>query len=214
MTARSNAALPPDGPDLYERIALTLGEQGWCVTDAFLAPIHVSQLRHEAEQLWRKGAFRRAGVGRGSELTVRPEVRTDHVRWIDPQGCSGAQRLYLDALERLRQAVNRTLFLGLMDFEGHLAVYPPGTYYRRHLDQFRGIELRTLTAILYLNDAWCESDGGALRICTDPDDPDHHERVLPIGGRLVTFLSARFMHEVLPASRDRISVTGWFRRRE
>jgi SM-20-related protein len=26
---------------------------------------------------------------------------------------------------------------------------------------------------------------------------------------LVTFLSARFLHEVLPARRDRFSLTGW-----
>jgi SM-20-related protein len=38
--------------------------------------------------------------------------------------------------------------------------------------------------------------------------------VLPQGGRLLTFLSERFEHEVLPAHRERISLTGWFRRRD
>ena len=33
------------------------------------------------------------------------------------------------------------------------------------------------------------------------------------GGRLVAFLSDRFEHEVLPATRERMSFTGWFRRR-
>jgi SM-20-related protein len=37
--------------------------------------------------------------------------------------------------------------------------------------------------------------------------------VLPQGGRLVAFLSDRFEHEVLPARRERMSFTGWFRRR-
>ena len=35
----------------------------------------------------------------------------------------------------------------------------------------------------------------------------------PAGGTLVAFLSDRVEHEVLPARRDRIAVSGWFRRR-
>ncbi len=37
--------------------------------------------------------------------------------------------------------------------------------------------------------------------------------VAPIGGRLVIFRSDQFEHEVLPARRERLSFTGWFRRR-
>ena len=33
-------------------------------------------------------------------------------------------------------------------------------------------------------------------------------------GTLVAFLSSQFEHEVLPATRERCSLTGWFRRRE
>ena len=35
----------------------------------------------------------------------------------------------------------------------------------------------------------------------------------PEGGSLVVFLSAELPHEVLPASRERMSIAGWFRRR-
>ena len=37
--------------------------------------------------------------------------------------------------------------------------------------------------------------------------------VLSEAGTLVVFLSADVPHEVLPATRDRLSLTGWFRRR-
>jgi SM-20-related protein len=37
--------------------------------------------------------------------------------------------------------------------------------------------------------------------------------VAPVGGTLVAFLSERFHHEVLPARRERYSLTGWFTRR-
>jgi SM-20-related protein len=105
------------------------------------------------------------------------------------------------------------LYLGLFNFEGHLARYPAGAFYRRHLDQFRGVELRALTCILYLNPDWQPADGGILRIFTDPGRPEHAEEVAPRGGTLVTFLSARFEHEVRPAARERLSLTGWFKRR-
>jgi SM-20-related protein len=39
------------------------------------------------------------------------------------------------------------------------------------------------------------------------------EDISPLGSRLVLFLSATMLHEVLPATRDRLSLAGWFRRR-
>ena len=35
----------------------------------------------------------------------------------------------------------------------------------------------------------------------------------PAAGTLVVFMSGDFPHEVLPASRERLSLTGWYRRR-
>lgn len=37
--------------------------------------------------------------------------------------------------------------------------------------------------------------------------------VLPQAGTLMVFMSAQWPHEVLPATRDRLSITGWFLRR-
>jgi SM-20-related protein len=208
------SSLPPERPpELPEQIAATLANQGWCVTDDFLPPLLVGQLRHEAQARWQDGGFRRAGVGRGAELTVRDVVRTDRVAWLDPEALSAAQRLYWSRLEQLRLAVNRMLYLGLYELEAHLAVYPPGAYYRKHLDQFRGVGTRTLSCVLYLNEDWQAQDGGVLRIYTEPDAPDVSIAVLPKGGRLVSFFSARFLHEVEPATRERFSITGWFKRR-
>jgi SM-20-related protein len=214
MISGNNAAdLPPRGPDLYEDIALRLGEAGWCVTSDFIRPLLVEELRAEAERIEDDGGFRPAGVGRGVGLQVRTEVRTDRVSWLDPLSTSAAARQYLQALEELRLAINRELQLGLFDFEGHLAIYPPGSYYRKHLDQFQDMGTRTVTCVLYLNRDWTPRDGGELLLYTDPNDPAFYESILPLGGQLVTFFSARFLHEVLPMRRARVSLTGWFKRR-
>ena len=192
---------------------MSIADRGWCVTDDFIPSLLVSQLRHEAGERWHAGEFRRAGVGRGEDLTLRDDVRTDRVDWLDPAALSAAQQFYWDALEQVRLALNRTLFMGLHDFEAHLAIYPPGSYYRKHLDQFRGIGLRTVTCVLYLNEAWGVDDGGEMRLYLDPECREHVD-VQPVGGTLVSFLSADYYHEVLPARRERLSLTGWFRRRE
>lgn len=208
------SAGPPPDADPCAGIVAALAERGWSVTPGFLEPALVGALRRELVAAWQAGDFRRAGVGRGSQRQVRSEVRTDFVKWLDPHACGAAQGGYLAALERLRLAINRSLLLGLFDFEAHLAVYPPGAYYHKHLDQFVGIGTRRVTCTLYLNDAWQPADGGQLRIYTDPDDPLHFESILPVGGCLMTFLSARFLHEVMPACRTRMSITGWFRVRD
>jgi SM-20-related protein len=213
MISGNNATDRPRGPDRFERIALRLADRGWCVTPDFISARLVDELRAEAERIWDAGGFHPAGVGRGATRRIRPEVRTDRVSWLDPHGCSAAQRHYLRTVEALRQAINRTLLLGLSDYEGHLAIYPPGGYYRKHLDQFRDIGRRTVSCVLYLNPEWTVADGGQLRLYTDPNAPSHYEEIMPLGGQLVTFISARFLHEVLASRRQRVSLTGWFRRR-
>jgi SM-20-related protein len=197
----------------FTEAAERLLQQGWCVLDQALPAHLVSALAAEARAGFQGGDFRPAGVGRGASLRLRPDVRTDWVQWLDPATASPAQRAYLEQMAQLRETVNRVLTLGLFDFEGHLAVYPPGSYYRKHLDQFQGVGRRTLTCVGYLNPDWEAADGGELRLYTDPSHPERYQAILPAGGRLVLFLSAEFLHEVLPARRPRLSLTGWFRRR-
>lgn len=195
----------PDYPALAERLAT----HGYAVVPDFLSPDQTTLLRNEALALHDGGQMRRAGVGKGEEYSINDTLRGDFIHWLEETSAtSPACQDYLARLENLRLEINRTLYLGLFDFEGHFAIYPPGAFYRKHLDQFQRDSRRTLTAILYLNQDWQESDGGQLRVYTDEQN---HFDVLPQGGTLMTFISDRYWHEVLPASRERMSITGWFR---
>ncbi|MEZ5449151.1 MAG: 2OG-Fe(II) oxygenase [Thiolinea sp.] len=78
------------------------------------------------------------------------------------------------------------------------------------MDNFRGTSARLVTVILYLNEDWQAEEGGELRLYTDDDS---YLDILPESGQLVAFLSEPFYHEVLPGSRERLSLTGWLRRR-
>lgn len=193
-------------------IADTLVNKGFAIVPGFLSIGQSRDLAMECISLREQGEFHRAGVGRGEMLEVRPEIRSDEIRWLARNDCGPLQGEYLDLMAAYQQVLNRELFLGLLEFECFCAVYPPGSFYQRHLDQFRGVEQRSITAITYLNENWQQSDGGQLRIFLNEETGETLE-VLPEAGTFVTFLSANYWHEVLPAQRDRLSITGWFKTR-
>ena len=202
--------MPSDASQHALCAADDLESQGYTIVPAFVSPATVAALRARADALDAAGELRAAGVGRGAQRVVDAGARGDRIRWIDPREDDSAEQALHAALDAVRLGVNRALALGLFDVELHYALYPPGARYAPHVDRFRDDDARVLSCVLYLNDAWTQADGGALRLHLARDATID---VLPVAGTLVTFLSARFLHEVLPARRTRYSVTGWFRRR-
>ena len=192
-----------------EAICAAIAEEGFAVVDEFLPSKAIAELAADARQRVAAGEFHPAGVGRGTARSERPEIRGDRICWLDPNEPRIALRACWLALSALRAALNEALFLGLWSFEGHYAVYPAGSFYTRHRDRFRDDDARVLSCALYLNESWGAGDGGALRLYSDAGALD----VAPRGGTLACFLADRFEHEVLPATRDRLALTGWFRRR-
>ncbi|VVM94952.1 hypothetical protein PS623_02980 [Pseudomonas fluorescens] len=186
-----------------------LASQGWSQQADFLPAELVSALAAECRRRAGDGQLNPAGVGRGGTLEVREAIRGDHIRWLEPGESSACDR-YLDTMDALRQAINQGLFIGIEDYECHFALYPPGAFYRRHLDRFRDDDRRAVSAVIYLNQDWQPGDGGELRMFLD--DQRVHD-VAPTAGTLVVFLSGDVPHEVLAAGRERLSLTGWFRRR-
>lgn len=188
-----------------------LAERGFFVGERAFEASFAAALAGEARAAWQEGAYHRAGVGRGAEL--RPEIRTDHVWWLDPGALTALQADYWRAIEALRRAANHELYLGLEDFEAHFAVYPPAGHYGRHLDRFERTGRRTLSCLLYLNDDWQLEDGGLLRAYLPAAEGGEESLdVLPRAGTFVCFRSDTIWHEVLPARRERFSLTGWLRR--
>lgn len=194
----------------YEDILNDLAERGWSISTSFVTAEQARALADEAEGLWADDGFRLACVGTGAEWTLRPEVRTDRVAWIDASALSPATAAYWKAIERLRVELNQAFYLGLHDFEGHFAVYPAGSFYRRHLDRFKRTSRRTVTCILYLNEDWTADDAGFLRIYSGGTEDSVD--VWPERGTFVCFRSDVIYHEVLPTRRERLSLTGWLRR--
>jgi SM-20-related protein len=198
--------------DTVQTIIADLAEKGWCVLPDFMDPAIVADLRAECLARHAAGGFHRAGVGAGRAEVVS-EIRSDVILWLEPEDTHPAIRRYLTATEVLRQRVNQEFFLGLNELESHFAVYSTGAGYKKHLDRFREDDRRALTAIVYLNDRWTEADGGQLRLWVEPSGEGESIDIQPVGGTLVTFLSELYWHEVQPAMRQRLALTGWFKRR-
>jgi SM-20-related protein len=187
----------------------SLVEQGWAQQDGFLPAALAQALAAECRALTEGGLLKSAAVGRGATQQLRPDIRGDRIQWLKP-GQSAACDAYLAIMDKLRAALNQTLYLGLEEYESHFAYYTAGAFYQKHLDRFRDDDRRTVSVVIYLNADWQAGDGGALRL--HPGDRPS-EDILPLAGRMAMFMSADLLHEVLPATRDRMSIAGWFRRR-
>jgi SM-20-related protein len=192
---------------LFARIAQDLEQQGYSICPAAL-PEELATALHHHQQAMDAEKYTDAGIGRGDDYLHNEFVRKDEICWISGESPAGQQ--WLDWTGALQRFLNRRLFLGLFSFESHFAHYRPGDYYKRHYDAFRGQANRVLSVVTYLNPAWANEDGGELVLYKDDHDKEGI-RVVPLMGTLVVFLSEEFPHEVLPATRDRHSIAGWYR---
>ncbi|MDF3918827.1 MULTISPECIES: 2OG-Fe(II) oxygenase [Salinicola] len=187
-----------------------LVERGWYVGERFLAAELCRELLEELQLLHRQAALQEAAIGRGDERMLRRDIRGDAIHWLDRE--SLAQRRYLALMSELQQQINLALYAGLFEFEAHFAHYPPGAFYRKHYDSFRGRANRVISTVLYLNPDW-PADGGGEMALYDEHEPEREvARVHPEAGTFACFLSDRIPHEVLPTRQPRVSIAGWFRR--
>ncbi len=191
-------------------IAEELGKSGLCICPRFLSPQTLRETADDLDRLRTAGSFERAGTGQGLENTKGGGIRSDETYWFDRELENPAQELIWEKLDLLRQAFNRTLFLGITGFEGHYSAYPKGGFYKRHKDSFRADSKRIVSLIVYLNRDWKSADGGQLRIY----DGDSYTDIDPVGGTMVCFMSRESEHEVMPSHQERFSFCGWFKVRQ
>lgn len=200
----SIAACPEAGLPSFDALSLELETCGYVVIPEGLPHVVADELLRYVENV-DASDFHRAAIGRGTDEHTNRFVRRDSIHWLRESRPELAEwRGFTDAL---RTQLNRRLFLGLFSFESHLARYSPGDFYKKHYDAFRGEANRIVSLVCYLNTGWTPGDGGELQIHADAMTIT----VPPVYRNLVLFLSEETLHEVLPANRERWSVTGWFR---
>lgn len=195
--------------------ALTI--QGYAILPDWFSKEQTQLLAQRAQALQMANLLAPASTGKQTKLDTN--LRGDSTFWINNDTSHLAEHQYLASMYKLQSALNQAFYLGLDSIESHFAVYPIGAFYKKHLDQFISDQykkdaVRQVSSVLYLNEHWQTEDGGQLRLYLDENMADQTLDISPVGGTLVLFMSSRFYHEVLPARRERMSVTGWFKTRD
>jgi SM-20-related protein len=186
-----------------------LTEKGYGIIDGFLNTEEVNKLNRYLDQIIQDGHLQKAGIGQAGDFRIKKQVRGDFISWFNETEQVEEERLFLSKIKTLIEIFNRELFAGIRDTETHFAIYPPGTFYRRHLDRFQSDFHRILTYICYLNGEWAGKDGGELGLYILENGYESLKKISPQGGRLVIFRSHLVEHEVFQTNRERRSITGW-----
>ena len=196
---------------ITDRLFEELEHYGWTVSDDIVPADLAHRLLSEGQQRWQQGQFHEATIGRSTSQHHNTAIRGDTICWIDEPSPYPDSAEFLQLTSQLRQALNQHFFLGLRHLECHFARYESGAGYAQHIDQHRNTGFRKISMVFYLNPDWQPDDGGELCIYDANDPTQEIQRILPKMGRLALFRSDTVLHAVLPCSKTRWSLTGWFR---
>jgi SM-20-related protein len=189
-------------------VATALREHGVCRLAGFPDTAAGLALADDLRQRQLAGSMRAAKVGHGGEQRVHAHIRGDTTQWLDQTADGSAEATYLSLLQELRVQLNQRLFLGAEEVHALYACYAVGAFYARHSDRFHDSDARVVSVVSYLNQDWRHEQGGALRLHLARGAVD----VFPHASTSLCFLS-EIEHEVLPATRERLSIAAWLQTR-
>tara|TARA_R110000868_G_scaffold306734_1_gene567991 strand:- start:24816 stop:25448 length:633 start_codon:yes stop_codon:yes gene_type:complete len=185
-----------------------LAEKDYVIIDDFISEELYRCIMTSFRSLEKEEKLRKAGIGALGEFKIEKEIRGDFIYWLDKDR-DQIMAPFFELMEEVKEKLKRYCFISLSGSEFHLAKYPAGSFYHRHLDQFNNRNNRQITILIYQNDAWKKGDGGELRIFKEGEES---VLVEPVARRLLLFKSDSVEHEVLTTNVTRYSLTGWLLR--
>ena len=199
---------------LYERIIQDIVARKYAIVEDFFTAEEIALLRQSLIDKHEEDVFKKAAIGnRVNEIIVK-SIRGDVILWIDEAHANTAESLFFNKINQLVGYLNKTCFLGILRKEFHYALYPIGTFYKRHIDTFQNDDRRKLSFVCYLNEAgWLPENGGELVLYLDEQGKETEKIIYPFPGRVVIFESQIIEHEVKPVKTERLSITGWLKTR-
>lgn len=193
----------------FESLIQGLVENNYGLEDYFIEGVLLEGLRENLNNYRSNGEMYPAGIGKKFDFQKNAEVRGDLIRWIDKNSDNPFEQNFIQQIEAFIQYLNQTCYTSINDYEFHYASYEVGSFYKRHLDQFKSDRGRKYSLVVYLNENWQEKDGGNIALYFENE---RIENVYPLGGRAIFFKSDELEHEVHPSkTRSRISIAGWLK---
>ena len=176
------------------------------IAENFLSESLSLHLKENLTTLYAERLLKVAGTG-NTNVKHDNQFRSDIIYWLDRGHNNVHENSFFDLMDNFVNFLNETCYTGITGYEFHYTLYEKGSFYKKHLDQFRSNDSRQYSMIMYLNNEWKENDGGELRI--------HHENrienISPLNGKSVFFKSSELEHEVLISNKPRMSITGWLK---
>lgn len=200
---------------LYEQIISDIANQQFSLIEDFFSVDEVSTLRDSLLEKYEQDTFKKAAIGNRLNESIIKSVRGDNIFWLDELKSDIPEKLFFEKINDLIRYLNRTCFMGILQKEFHYALYPKGTFYKRHIDTFQNDNRRKLSVVCYLNDeSWQAENGGELVLYLKQDYQETEKIIYPFPGRVVIFESQIIEHEVRPVLQNqRLSITGWLKTR-
>lgn len=198
----------------YEYLISELYKNKYAIIDDFFTNDQVIGLRQSLLDKYEEERFKKAAIGNHLNELIVKQIRGDQILWIDEAVQNKAETSFFEKITDLISYLNRTCFLGIAFKEFHYAVYPKGTFYKRHIDTFQNDDRRKLSMVCYLNsEDWKAENGGELVLYLDNGIEKEEKVIYPFPGRMVIFESQVIEHEVKPVETERMSITGWLKTR-
>lgn len=181
-----------------------LAYNDYVIVDDFITDQLFESVMHFFSEMEKEDKLKKAGIGALQDFQVKAEVRGDFIYWLE-EDRDIQFKPFFTMMDELKQKLLRYCYLSLSGSEFHIAKYPAGSFYHRHLDQFSERSNRQITVLVYLNKNWKKGDGGELVIHKEGNEII----VEPVAKRLLLFKSDLIEHEVLTTHVPRYSLTGW-----
>ena len=178
------------------------------ISKGFLSLDLSNHLKQNLQSLVKQNLMKAAGTGNSEIISHDGAVRSDSIYWLDREHNNEFENEFFDQIDDFRKYLNRSCFAGINSYEFHYSLYETGSFYKRHLDQFKNNPSRKYSMISYLNEDWQENDGGQLMVYQTYND----QKIAPTQGKTVFFKSDQLQHEVLVTNQRRMSITGWLKR--
>src|SRR5690606_33885052 len=122
-------------------------EEQYYIAEDFFDIEEVRKMRTILLEKYEEDNFKKAAIGNKLNETIEKTVRGDFILWLNEKDDGVAEKIFFSKINSLVEYLNRTCFLGILQKEFHYAVYPKGTFYKRHLDTFQNDDRRRLSLV-------------------------------------------------------------------
>jgi SM-20-related protein len=177
------------------------------LSNDFLSTPLAAHLKNNLLALYSDQQLLAAGIGNATIQNHDTLIRNDKIYWLDRAHENVYEIQFFELMDSFVKHLNATCYTGITGYEFHYTMYEKGSFYKKHLDQFRNNKSRAYSMIMYLNADWIAADGGELCVY----HADYLQTIAPENGKCVFFKSSEMEHEVLVTNAPRLSITGWLK---